>query len=63
MENASAIYVQLFLVLSEEKKKAGIFDGPQIRTLMRDPNLITSMNETEERAWNAFFNVVQNFRA
>ncbi|XP_077153196.1 uncharacterized protein LOC143816558 [Ranitomeya variabilis] len=47
--------------LSEEKKKAGIFDGPQIRTLMRDPNFITSMNETEERAWNAFCNVVQNF--
>ena len=47
--------------LSEEKKKAGIFDGPQIRTLMRDPYFITSMNETEERAWNAFCNVVQNF--
>ena len=47
--------------LSEEKKKAGIFDGPQIRTLMRDPSFITSMNETEERAWNAFCNVVQNF--
>ncbi|CAJ0962494.1 unnamed protein product [Ranitomeya imitator] len=46
---------------SEEKKKAGIFDGPQIKTLMRDPNFITSMNETEERAWNAFCNVVQNF--
>ncbi|CAJ0967625.1 unnamed protein product [Ranitomeya imitator] len=46
---------------SEEKKKARIFDGPQIRTLMRDPNFITSMNEKEKRAWNAFCNVVQKF--
>ena len=28
---------------------------------MRDPNFITSMNETEERAWNAFCNVAKNF--
>ena len=47
--------------LSEEKKKAGIFDEPQIRRLMREANFITSMNETEKRAWNAFCNVVQSF--
>src|SRR6201990_3258201 len=36
--------------LSEEKKNAGIFDGPQIRRLMRDANFITSMNETEKKS-------------
>ena len=50
-----------FLGSSEEKKKAGIFAGPQVRTPMRDPNFITSMNDIEERAWNAFCNVAQNF--
>lgn len=50
-----------FSSLSVEKKKAGIFDGPQIRTLMRDPNFVTKMNAAEVRAWNAFSNVVRNF--
>ena len=39
-----------FPSLSEEKKKAWIFDVPQIRALMRDPSFNTSMNETEKRA-------------
>ena len=57
------LYVQLFLVLvmRKRKKKAGIFDGPQIRTQMRDHNFITTMTEAEARAWTAFSNVVQNF--
>ena len=40
--------------LSEEKKKAGIFDGPQIRKLMRDEPI---MNEIEKDAWGAFVKV------
>ena len=41
--------------------KAGIFDGPQIRKLIKDhPNFIASMNDREARAWNAFVNVVTN---
>jgi len=47
--------------LSNEKIKAGIFDGPQIRQLIKDPDFINSMNEIEQKAWNSFVSVVQNF--
>lgn len=50
-----------FSSLSAEKKKAGIFDGPQIRTLIRDPHFVTTMTAAEARAWNAFSDVVRNF--
>lgn len=35
--------------LSYEKIKAGVFDGPQIRQLIRDPNFIGTMTELEKR--------------
>ena len=44
-----------------EKLKAGIFDGPQIRQLIRDPEFENSMNEVELEAWQAFVQVVKNF--
>ena len=47
--------------LSYEKKKAGIFDGPQIRTLLRDQYFVTAMTVIEARAWKAFSKVVHNF--
>ena len=47
--------------LSYEKKKAGIFDGPQIRTLLRDHQFVTTMTAVEARAWKAFSKVVHNF--
>ena len=47
--------------LSYEKKKAGIFDGPQIRTLLRDQYFVTTMTVVEARAWKAFSKVVHNF--
>lgn len=47
--------------LSTEKLKAGIFDGPQIRQLIKDPHFNESMNELEEKAWKSFVLVVQNF--
>ena len=49
-----------FLGLSYEKKKAGIFDGPQIRTLLRDQYSVTTMTVVEARAWKAFSKVVHN---
>ena len=52
---------QAFPGLSEEKKKAGVFNGPQIRQLLRDPNFVASMTAHEARAWNAFSLVVNNF--
>ena len=44
-----------------EKLKAGIFDGPQIQQLIRDPEFENSMNEVELEAWKAFVLVVKNF--
>ena len=44
-----------------EKLKAGIFDGPQIRKLIQDPNFLSSMNKKESCAWDAFVLVVKNF--
>ena len=47
--------------LSIEKRKAGIFDGPDIRKLMQDENFILSINPLEADAWRGFVGVVQNF--
>ena len=44
-----------------EKLKAGIFDGPQTRQLIRDPEFEKSMNEVKLEAWKAFVLVVKNF--
>ena len=52
---------QGFPGLTMEKLKAGIFDGPQIRQLIRDPEFENSMNEVELGAWKAFVLVVNNF--
>ena len=50
-----------FPSLSNEKLKAGIFDGPQIRQLMRDQIFCDSMNKVELAAWLSFVEVVKNF--
>ena len=47
--------------ISDEKLKAGVFDGPQIRQLMRDSEFVKEMTRDESRAWNAFTVVVSNF--
>ena len=49
--------------LSEEKKqkKGGIFDGPQVRKLMKDPQFISSMLAEECRTWKTFKDVCNNF--
>ena len=50
-----------FPSVSEEKVKAGIFDGLQIRNLIKDPNFILSMNDMDANAWKAFVSVVIEF--
>ena len=50
-----------FPILSNEKLKAGIFDGPQIRQLMGDQKFCDSMNEVELAAWLSSVEVVKNF--
>ena len=47
-----------FSGLSIEKKKSGVFDGPQIRQLLRDISFVSSMNPIEAGAWMAFTNVI-----
>ena len=50
-----------FPALSEEKVKAGIFDGPQIRRMINDSDFVLWMNEEEKEAWESFVDVVRNF--
>ncbi len=51
----------VFPGLTIEKFKVGIFDGPQIRKLLKDANFVKTMSENEASAWRAFVDVVQNF--
>ena len=44
-----------------EKLKAGIFDGPRIRTLVNDCGFPNSMNENESCAWSAFVKLSRIF--
>ncbi|GBP74960.1 hypothetical protein EVAR_60887_1 [Eumeta japonica] len=44
-----------------EKLKGGIFDGPQIRQLMKDTDFIKVMTVSESDAWKSFVLVVENF--
>ena len=50
-----------FTRLSNEKLRAGIFDGLQMRKLIKDPNFQHSMNEIELASWLNFVEVVQSF--
>ena len=51
----------VFPGLSIEKLKGGIFDGLQVRQLIRDPEFEKSMTKLELEAWRAFVLVVKNF--
>ena len=53
--------VSVLPALSYEKIKAGVFDGPQIRLLVRDEKFIEKMNDKERNAWMSFVAVMQNF--
>ena len=47
--------------LIEEKLKAGIFNGPQIRHLMDDSSFVASMTFKETRDCKALTEVIKNF--
>ena len=51
----------LFLGISTEELKAGIFDGPQIRKLIKDSNFVHKMNAIEAAAWKSFVCLIQQF--
>lgn len=50
-----------FPKLSDAKITEGIFDGPQIRKMLRDDDFISTMTDKERAAWISFKEVVQNF--
>ena len=50
-----------FPALSEAKIKEGVFVGPDIRKLMKDPQFETKMNVKEKVAWLSFKEVVSKF--
>ena len=53
--------VKFGAVQSDAKLKAGIFDGPQIRELMKDEDFPSKLKSIELRAWKAFVQLVKNF--
>lgn len=50
-----------FPQISDAKLHAGIFDGPQIRALLKDKNFDLQMESIEKDAWLAFSRVVHGF--
>ena len=52
---------QKVLFLSYEKLKAGVFDGPNIRQLLKDKEFIETMNPEEKNGWVAYSQIVNNF--
>ena len=50
-----------FSFLSHEKIKAGMFDGPKIRQLLKDKEFIQTMSSVEKNGWITFSQVVSNF--
>lgn len=50
-----------FPKVSDAKLSAGIFDGPQIRLLMKDPGFTESMCVEEKNAWQSFKSLCHNF--
>ena len=53
--------LRTFPGLCYEKIKAEVFDGPQIRTLVRDQAFVQAMNDKEKEAWLSFVDVMKNF--
>ncbi|KAK3880370.1 hypothetical protein Pcinc_015136 [Petrolisthes cinctipes] len=47
--------------ISREKLKAGIFDGPQKKELMKDARFDAALNPIELSAWLCFKSVIGNF--
>ena len=54
-------FLQKFPRISKEKLKAGIFDGSQIRELMKDTTFDEALSEVELSAWLSLKSEVTNF--
>ena len=51
----------MFHGMSYEEAKAGIFDWSQIRRLLRNEQITTSVNKKEHAAWESFKTSIQGF--
>jgi len=61
-QNEAFLFIQKkFPHISDAKVNAGIFDGPQIRSLIKDPEFERTMNHIEKNAWNNFKSITTNF--
>ena len=61
-EGACFLYLaEKFPAISDAKLKEGVFDGPQIRTLLKDEKFLNKMNKKEKDAWLSFKEVVEKF--
>lgn len=61
-QSTAFLYIQKkFPHISDAKLNAGIFDGPQIRSLMKDPEFDKTMNKREKEAWSNFKLLVTDF--
>ena len=52
---------ETFPSISDAKIKEGIFVGPQIRTLMKDPEFPKKWNPLERKVWCCFTKTTENF--
>ena len=59
--NGYAYLCEKFSKISSAKMKAGIFIGPQIREVMKDPNFEKTLTVKEKRAWQSFKWLCENF--
>lgn len=59
--NAFKYIQQKFPKKSNDKLKEGVFDGPEIRKLLRDEAFGKTMNIKENNAWKSFKSVVEHF--
>ena len=50
-----------FLYMSDATLRAGVFDGPKIRELMKDPTVDKVLTGHEKRSWVSFKRVATNF--
>jgi hypothetical protein len=58
---AFSFLCEKFPRLSTEKIKAGVFIGPQISQLSRDPQFDLILSDDQKAAWNAFTHVATGF--
>lgn len=65
MKNTSSEAFQYLFIkfpnLSEAKINEGVFDGPQVRALLKDNKFENKMNQTERAAWQSFRSITENF--